>query len=133
MQKEQTVKMDFVILIVDDSKTIRRVLKRHLSKIGITKVIEADNGKSALTKLYGNNIDMIFADWQMPVMDGLKLLKKVRGNIIFRDIPFYMITAETLTENVFEAIFFDVSGYLMKPFTIDQISEIVNASKQILI
>ena len=82
------------VLVVDDFATMRRIIKNALKQIGFTKVMEADDGNAALRELRREEVGLILADWNMPNMDGLDLLKAVRGDEGLIDIPFIMVTAE---------------------------------------
>jgi two-component system chemotaxis response regulator CheY len=111
------------ILVVDDFATMRRILKNVLKQIGFTKVVEADDGTTALDVLRKDKIDLILADWNMPKMTGLDLLKTVRADGSLKDIPFLMVTAEAQKDSVLQAVQAGVSNYIVKPFTADAIKE----------
>jgi two-component system chemotaxis response regulator CheY len=111
------------ILIVDDFATMRRILKNTLKQIGLTNIIEADDGTTALKELENTKVDLIISDWNMPKMSGIELLKAVRGNSELKDLPFLMVTAEAQKQNVIEAVQAGVSNYVVKPFTPEAISE----------
>lgn len=111
------------ILVVDDFATIRRILRTLLKKIGLTNVIEAEDGSSALNVLKKNEVDLIICDWNMPYMSGIELLKAVRGDESLKDIPFLMLTAEGQKEKVSEAVQAGVTNYIVKPFTADSIQD----------
>ena len=109
------------VLVVDDFATMRRIIKNVLKQIGFTKILEADDGTSALEVLKENKVDLIISDWNMPQMTGLDLLKAVRGEKSTKNIPFLMVTAEAQKDNVIQAVQAGVSNYLVKPFTADSI------------
>lgn len=111
------------VLIVDDFSTMRRILKNILKQIGFTNISEADDGSTAWEELQKNSFDLIICDWNMPKMTGIELLKKVRADATFKDIPFLMVTAEAQKQNVIEAVQAGVSNYVVKPFTAESISE----------
>lgn len=111
------------ILVVDDFATMRRILKNILKQIGFTDLHEADDGSTALEELKRSKYDLIIADWNMPKMTGIELLRAVRASDEYKDIPFLMVTAEAQKQNVIEAVKAGVSNYVVKPFTADQISE----------
>jgi two-component system chemotaxis response regulator CheY len=111
------------ILVVDDFATIRRILRTLLKKIGLTNVIEAEDGSTALNVLKKNEVDLIICDWNMPYMSGIELLKAVKGDESLKDIPFLMLTAEGQKEKVSEAVQAGVTNYIVKPFTADGIQE----------
>lgn len=111
------------ILIVDDFATMRRIMKNILKQIGFTNIHEADDGTTALEELKKNNFDLIISDWNMPKMTGLELLKTVRADQAYKEVPFLMVTAEAQKQNVIEAVQAGVSNYVVKPFTAEAISE----------
>ncbi len=111
------------VLVVDDFATMRRIIKNALKQIGFTKVMEADDGNAALRELKREKVGLILADWNMPNMDGLDLLKAVRGDEGLKDIPFIMVTAEGQKDNVLEAVKAEVSNYVIKPFTPETLEE----------
>lgn len=112
------------ILIVDDFATMRRIVKNILTQMGFKNFIEADDGTSAWDILQKEpDIKLIVSDWNMPQMTGLELLKKVRADERFADIPFLMVTAEAQKENIVEAVKHKVSNYIVKPFTPEVLNE----------
>ncbi|MCW7753636.1 chemotaxis response regulator CheY [Desulfobotulus sp. H1] len=111
------------ILVVDDFATMRRILKNILKQLGFTNITEADDGTTALEALSKNSFDLIISDWNMPKMTGLELLKKVRSDPAYKNIPFLMVTAEAQKQNVIEAVQAGVSNYVVKPFTAEAIAE----------
>jgi two-component system chemotaxis response regulator CheY len=111
------------ILIVDDFASMRRIVKNTLKKIGFKNILEADDGTTALAMLKEQKIDLILADWNMPKMSGLELLKKVKQDNTLKTIPVLMVTAEAQKENVIEAIQAGVSNYIVKPFTPDSMKQ----------
>ena len=111
------------ILVVDDFGAMRRILKNVLSQIGLTNIIEADDGTAALDVLKENKIDLIVSDWTMPKMSGLDLLKTVRSNEDTKNTPFLMVTASSQRDDLLKAIQAGVSNYIVKPFTADTIKE----------
>lgn len=115
--------LNMKVLIVDDAPKIRWILKYILKRNGFTNVTEAHNGKSALEVLKNKKIDLIFSDWNMPVMSGLELLNKVRSDDELKNVPFIMITAEFQKDNIANAVKAGITDYVMKPFTAKAISE----------
>lgn len=105
------------ILIVDDFATMRRIIKNILRQAGYENIVEADDGTTALPKLKTDKIDLVIADWNMPNMTGLDLLKAIRDDDALKDIPFLMVTAEAQKDNIIEAVQAGVSNYVIKPFT----------------
>ena len=105
------------VLVVDDMSTMRRIVKNVLKEIGFSDMIEAENGQDALNKLKVGDIGLIVSDWNMPVMQGIELLRAVRADAELKDLPFLMVTAEAQKENIIEAVQAGVSNYVVKPFT----------------
>ncbi|KKB96367.1 Chemotaxis protein CheY [Candidatus Arcanobacter lacustris] len=110
------VDMNMNILIVDDYKTMLRIIKNLLSQLGFNNVEEATSGAIALTKLKEKKFDLIISDWNMDQMTGYDLLKSVRADPDFKNLPFILITAESKTENVVAAKAAGVNNYIVKPF-----------------
>lgn len=107
------------ILIVDDMSTMRRIIKNALRQLGFVNIEEAENGQDALNKLKQRTVDIIITDWNMPVMDGLDLLKTVREDPNLKEIPVLMVTAQAEQKHVLEAIQAGATNYIVKPFTAD--------------
>jgi two-component system chemotaxis response regulator CheY len=104
------------ILVVDDYKTMVRIIRNLLSQIGFTNVDEASSGAEALEKIRAKTYGLIISDWNMEPMTGFQLLQQVREDEAFSDVPFIMVTAESNTENVIAARKAGVSHYIVKPF-----------------
>ena len=104
------------ILIVDDYKTMLRIIRNLLNQLNFINVEEAVDGITALAKLRSNSIGLVISDWNMEPMTGLQLLREVRADANLKDTPFIMITAESKTENVVAAKEAGVSNYIVKPF-----------------
>ncbi len=111
------------ILVVDDSATIRRIIKNTLERIGYTDVVEAENGIDALTKLKEGDISLVLTDWNMPEMDGITLVKSIRASDKFGTVPVIMVTTEAEKNEVIEALQLGVNDYIVKPFTPDILKE----------
>lgn len=105
------------VLVVDDFPTMRRIVKNLLKQLGFENIEEAENGEDALRKLKSGEFGLVVSDWNMPVMEGIELLKNVRSDPQLKDIPFLMVTAEAEKEKVIEAIKAGVDNYIVKPFT----------------
>tara|TARA_R110000787_G_scaffold130811_1_gene242750 strand:+ start:378 stop:764 length:387 start_codon:yes stop_codon:yes gene_type:complete len=104
------------ILVVDDYKTMIRIIRNLLKQLGFNNVEEATDGGSALTKLRDGSFDLCISDWNMEPMTGFQLLKEVRADVKLAALPFIMVTAESKTENVIAAKQAGVSNYIVKPF-----------------
>ena len=117
--------MPLNVLIVDDSAAIRKILERVLrhTDFQLGDVIEAGDGKEALDKLNGRDVGLILSDINMPNMDGLELLQRVKANDAWRALPVIMVTTEGSQDKVMQAIQLGATGYIRKPFTADQIKE----------
>lgn len=111
------------IMIVDDFATMRRIVKNILMQLGFKNFIEADDGSTAWDTLQKEDVNLIVSDWNMPKMTGIELLKKVRADERFTNLPFLMVTAEAQKENIIEAVKARVSNYIVKPFTPETLSE----------
>jgi len=112
------------ILIVDDSETVRQVLKLALGNAGY-QVVEAEDGFDALAKLSGAQIDMLITDLNMPNMDGLELIKKVREEGKHRFTPIVMLTTESSEEKKKAGREAGASGWIVKPFKPEQLLKVV--------
>ena len=104
------------ILIVDDYKTMLRIIRNLLKQIGFDNVEEATEGTMALEKLKERNYGLVISDWNMEPMTGFDLLKHVRADEKYKTVPFILITAESKAENVAAAVKAGVSNYIVKPF-----------------
>ncbi len=113
------VDMNMNILIVDDYKTMLRIMRNLLKQLNFNNVDEASDGAMALEKLRGKNYGLVISDWNMEPMTGLQLLKEVRADDKLKSMPFIMVTAESKSENVIAAKQAGVSNYIVKPFNAD--------------
>lgn len=111
------------ILVADDFSTMRRIVKNIFKQLGYENIEEAEDGSQAFIKLKNGKFSFVVSDWNMPNLDGLSLLKKVRSDQSLKDIPFLMVTAEAEKEKVLEAIKAGVSNYIIKPFTAELLKE----------
>lgn len=110
------------ILTIDDSTTMRRIIINTLSRIGYKDVVQADHGKSGLAKLEEGGVDLIITDWNMPEMDGLEFVKRVRAGD-YKDVPILMVTTNAAKEDIVEALQAGVNNYVVKPFTPETLKE----------
>lgn len=111
-----TVDKNMNVLIVDDYKTMLRIINNLLKQLGFPNVDEATDGSMALEMFKNKQYGLIISDWNMEPMSGLELLKQVRAGTHNKDVPFIMITAESKTENVIAAKQAGVNNYIVKPF-----------------
>jgi len=111
------------VLIVDDYKTMLRIIRNLLKQLEFENVEEALDGTEALAKLRAGQFGLVISDWNMAPMTGLDLLKEVRADGRLKDTPFIMITAESKTENVVAAKQAGVSNYIVKPFNAETLRE----------
>ncbi|MEP0707681.1 response regulator [Parvibaculum sp.] len=111
------VNMKMPILIVDDYKTMLRIVRNLLTKLGFSDIDEATDGMDALAKLKNRNYGLVVSDWNMQPMTGYELLQKVRGDDRLKSLPFVMVTAESKVENVIAARQAGVNNYIIKPFS----------------
>ena len=111
------------VLIVDDYKTMLRIIRNLLKQLEFDNVEEATDGQEALTKLRSGNFGLVISDWNMEPMTGLDLLKEVRADTRLKSTPFIMITAESKTENVVAAKQAGVSNYIVKPFNAETLRD----------
>ncbi|HJR21386.1 MAG TPA: response regulator [Dongiaceae bacterium] len=111
-----SVDMNMNILIVDDYKTMLRIIRNLLKQLGFNNVDEATDGSMALQKLRDKDYGLVISDWNMEPMTGIQLLREVRADSKLRSLPFIMITAESKTENVVAAKEAGVNNYIVKPF-----------------
>lgn len=114
---------EHVIITVDDSSTMRRIIKNTLQKLGFANVIEAGNGIEALDAMASTKVDMIITDWNMPEMDGLTYVKTVRTKAEYKETPILMVTTEAAKEDILTALKSGVNNYVVKPFTPDTLQE----------
>lgn len=104
------------ILIVDDYKTMLRIIRNLLKQLGFNNVDEATDGSMALQKLRDKQYGLLISDWNMEPMSGLQLLQEVRADNKLKNLPVILITAESKTENVKAAKEAGVNNYIVKPF-----------------
>ncbi|WP_108662700.1 chemotaxis response regulator CheY [Acuticoccus kandeliae] len=108
--------LNMPVLVVDDYKTMIRIIKNLLRQIGFNDVDDAADGGEALEKLRAKKYGLIISDWNMEPMTGFELLKQVRADPELSDLPFIMVTAEAKSENVVAAKKAGVNNYIVKPF-----------------
>lgn len=109
----------FKVLVVDDQLTMREVTRLALQQIGIRHVFDAENGRVALQTATTQRLDLIISDFNMPELDGLGLLRAVRGHPAVRKLPFILVTGRGDAELVTKAAQAGVNNYIVKPFSSD--------------
>jgi two-component system, chemotaxis family, chemotaxis protein CheY len=115
--------MPYNILIVDDSKSMRQILRKILVVSGfkLGECLEASNGEEALNILESNWVDLILSDIHMPVMDGFGLLRALREHQDWSQLPVVLVTTESNEDRIQEAISLGAKGYIRKPFKPEEI------------
>jgi two-component system chemotaxis response regulator CheY len=111
------------ILIVDDYKTMLRIIRNLLKQLGFDNVDEAIDGSTALKSMRDKDYGLVISDWNMEPMTGLQLLREVRADGKLKHIPFIMVTAESKTENVIAAKEAGVTNYIVKPFNAETLKQ----------
>ncbi len=113
--------MSIRALVVDDSSTMRTIVVNSLQAVGVTDVVEAEDGNRALTLFHQDEFDLIAIDWFMPGKSGLDVIKSIRAT--GSQVPILMVTAEAMGQQVAAAIEAGASDYLIKPFKIETLRE----------
>ena len=111
------------ILVVDDEKHMLLIIKGFLNKLGFTNIIDAGDGATALQRLRVDPVDLILSDWDMPDMTGLTFLKAIREDAKHSKTPFLLITGHRDRESIIVAAKEGVSDYIIKPFTLETLTE----------
>lgn len=104
------------VLVVDDYKTMIRIIRNLLKQLGFEDIDDAADGTEALEKMKQRRYGLVISDWNMEPMTGYELLKQVRADAGLCKTPFIMVTAESKTENVIAAKKAGVNNYIVKPF-----------------
>lgn len=116
------------LLVVDDSSTMRRIIKNTLARLGYKDVLEGADGVEGWNAMDANpDVEMLITDWNMPEMNGLELVKKVRADERFTDLPIIMVTTEGGKAEVITALKAGVNNYIVKPFTPQVLKEKLGA------
>jgi two-component system, chemotaxis family, chemotaxis protein CheY len=114
-----SIPFDVKVLVVDDFESMRRIVKQVLQDIGFKDVTLADDGATALPLLKKGDFGFLITDWNMPIMEGIDLVKAVRADPRLRGLPILMVTAEAKREQIIQAAQAGVNDYIVKPFTPD--------------
>ncbi len=114
------MKADLNILLVEDSPNVLELTKEFVKELGFEKIYTARDGSEALDRIRlmhqrGGKFDLVISDWEMPKMDGLMLLKKIRQNETLKNIPFIILTANDKKEHVLKAVQAGTNNYIVKP------------------
>jgi len=117
------------VLIVDDMMPIRKLVGKVCKELGFTNLVEAADGIQAWEQVQNSQppIGLIISDWNMPNCSGLDLCKRLRGDSRFGKTPFLMVTAEAEHHQVVEALQAGVDNYVVKPFTVQILTEKLEA------
>jgi two-component system chemotaxis response regulator CheY len=116
------------ILVIDDSSTMRRILRNTLERIGYSDFVEAGDGAEGLAAIEG--VDLIITDWNMPNMDGLTMVKTIRKHPSYKKLPIIMVTTEAGREEIVDAIKNGVNNYIVKPFTPEVLRQKIDQTLQ---
>ena len=116
------------VLVVDDSRTMRKIIVSILKRLRLAEVEEASNGQEALERVESFKPELLLIDWWMPVMDGMQFLRAFRRRGY--DTPVMMITTEAKRRSVLEAARIGVDDYVVKPFTPDALLERIRGTLQ---
>ncbi|MRR35102.1 response regulator [bacterium] len=119
--------MSFNLLIVDDSSSMRSVVKKivGLSGIDVNQLLEADNGRRALEVLGGDWVDAVILDIEMPEMNGLELLEKMGEDTLMKSIPVVMISTEASEAHIKTAFELGAKGFIRKPFLPEEVGKML--------
>jgi two-component system chemotaxis response regulator CheY len=120
---------DYTCLIVEDSPMMRQLLVFAMSRIKNMGIVEADDGVDALKKLASTKFDIIINDINMPIMDGLKLVKRVRSDPVYKNVPIVIITTEGAEEDRQRALQLGANAYITKPI---QAPQVISTVKELL-
>ena len=124
--------MPYNVLVVDDSRVIRAVIKKTLGLAGveINELHEAQNGKEALDILREKQIDLVFSDIHMPEMNGVEMIEKMASDGVLRDIPVIVVSSEGSKERMGEVLEKGARAYVRKPFTPELIRDLVQETME---
>ncbi len=104
------------ILIVDDSSTVRGVVRKLLTQLGFKSIDEASDGASAFAKISEKHVDLVISDWNMEPVNGDELLRRVRAIKKYEHLPFIMMTADSTIDKIVQAKRAGVTCFINKPF-----------------
>ena len=121
------IDLQMPVLVVDDYKTMIRIIRNLLKQLGFSDIDDAADGTEALAKMQQKSYGLVISDWNMEPMTGYELLKEVRSSESLMRTPFIMVTAESKTENVIAAKKAGVNNYIVKPFNAATLSAKITA------
>jgi two-component system chemotaxis response regulator CheY len=121
------VDLSMPVLVVDDYKTMVRIIRNLLMQLGFSNIDDAGDGAEALDKMRSRRYGLVISDWNMEPMTGYELLKEVRADETLKPTPFIMVTAESMTENVIAAKRAGVNNYIVKPFNAQTLRSKIDA------
>ena len=115
------------VLLVDDSPILRAVIRKtlHLAELPLGEVLEADDGRQALSILASHWVDIVFADVHMPVMNGIELIEEMRGDDLLRSVPVVIVSTEGSATRIEQLMRAGVKAFLRKPVTPEQIKQVL--------
>jgi two-component system chemotaxis response regulator CheY len=119
----------YTCLVVEDSPMMRQLIVFALGRIRHLDVVEADDGVDGLKKLSAGKFDLVITDINMPIMDGLKLVKRIRTDAVHRDVPIMIITTEGAAEDRQRALQLGANAYITKPI---QAPQVISKVKELL-
>jgi len=120
---------EYTCLVVEDSPMMRQLIVFALSRLKNLNVVEADDGVDGLKKLAAGRFDIVITDINMPIMDGLKLVKRIRSDAVHRDVPIMIITTEGAEEDRQRALQLGANAYITKPI---QAPQVISKVKELL-
>ncbi len=115
----------FNALVVEDSPPMRKMIVFALSRVRELDVVEADDGVDALRRIAATKFDIIITDINMPILDGLKLVKRLRADENYKDVPIVIITTEGAAEDRQRALALGANAYITKPIQAQQVISLV--------
>lgn len=118
---------DLTVLIVDDMRSMRSIVKRVLQEMGFKNLFEAEDGSEALSVLRSKKIDLVISDVEMPKMDGIELLDQVDNDDELKGVPFIMLTAMNNREKILEILGHKVQDFVLKPINPQMLEQRVRA------
>ena len=109
------------VLLVEDAQGMRKLVSTMLQGMGFTDIIEAKDGAEGWKRLTQYDVDLVLTDWNMPIMDGIELVEKIRQAPGYAALPILLFTARTTKEDVLRALQAGIDTYVTKPFTPPQL------------